>query len=99
MSELNIGTYYRIPFPVQGALVTSENLEEVAKWCDGEVKEADGKKFVKIPSIKSTNEKNTRAYPGAWVLKSDKSYRIYGENAFRSCFVAATAEKPKLHLV
>ena len=38
MPELKIERYVRDPFYVDAIQVTSENLEEVAKWCNGDIR-------------------------------------------------------------
>lgn len=93
--------FTRVPFPVDAVQVTEDNLEELAAWTDGEVKTAkrsirdeNGKptgeketaQYVKIDTHRPLNERQTRAFVGDWVLKSDSGYKIYTAKAFDSCF-------------
>lgn len=60
--------------PVEVVKVTSNNLEEVAKWCGGSVQETESRrvpgrmdKYVLVPTPKETNI--SWAFPGMFVTK------------------------------
>lgn len=91
--------FTRKPFPVDAVQVTEENLNAVAAWCDGEIRYstktlAAGEgvtEKVKIPYVKvdvhhPLNERQTKAYVGDWVLKSDSGFKVYTERAFEKSF-------------
>ena len=91
--------YTRKPFPVDAIQVTEENLKAVAKWCDGEVRystktigdDIETREKIKIPYVKVNvhhplNERQTKAYAGDWVLKSDSGFKVYTERAFEKNF-------------
>lgn len=84
--------YARNSFEVEAVQVTAENLNEVAEWCDGEVRYTvdeernikDAHVKVKIPRV--TRERQRQAFVGDWVLKSDSGFKVYTKAAFASCF-------------
>ena len=94
---LEIKKYNRKSFAVEAIQVTPENMAEVAKWCDGEIK-TDGEKegnlsrdHIKVEVSNPLREKQTKAFLGDWVLKSGKkSFKVYTNNAFYKSFYAVT---------
>lgn len=85
--------YVRKPFFVEAVQVTEENLEQVAEWVPGahirtqRVNDVD-KRYVKLKITKPQNDRQTKAFPGDWVLFSDESgeYKVYTKNAFTRAF-------------
>lgn len=91
MTNLQISTYQRKPFFVEAVRVTEENISELAEWCSGEAKESKtdaGGSFIKVKVHRPLNERQTRAYPGDWVLYAGTGYKVYTDQAFQKCFVA-----------
>lgn len=86
------GKFVRKPFAVEALQVTEENLEEVATWCGGKVRQdEDGQKYVKVQVKNALNARQTEARPGCWVLKSGEvSFKVYGEYAFTKSFQPET---------
>lgn len=84
--------FARKPFVVTGVQVTAENLDEVAEWCGGDVREASRKpgkavqKYVKVRVLRPLNEKQTMAFPGDWILYAGTSYKVYTTKAFFETF-------------
>jgi hypothetical protein len=82
--------FIRKPFTIDAVRVTEENLEEVAKWCGGDVTtETRGKKevrYIKVPVTNPLNERQTKAYVGDWVLHSKSSWKSYTNRAFDDSF-------------
>lgn len=91
---MEIKTFDRKPFSVQAVQVTRENMREVAEWCGGKVetKETPTKngtkreKYVKVPTTKPMNEKQTQAFASDWVLLSEKKFKVYTHRAFVHTF-------------
>ena len=85
--------YVRKPFFVEVVTVDPDNMEEVAKWCGGEVlTEKQGKKtvrYVKVPVHRPMTEKQTKAFDQEKVLKTDTGFKVYTERAFEDCFERA----------
>ena len=98
--SLNIETYTRKAFPVKGVQVTEENIEEVAKWCGGEVRTSvttvlseDGspkgkleRPIIKVSVVHPLNDRQTKAFLGDWVLESDYGFKVYSQRAFNNSF-------------
>ena len=89
--------YNRKPFIVEAIQVTEENLQEIAAWCEGEVqstfrpqKDTDEKEsvdFVKVKVVnRARNDRQTRAYPGDWLLLSEVGFKVYTDRAFKNAF-------------
>ena len=89
--------YLRKPFTVDAVRVTAENIEQVAKWCNGEIKEGkrgpNTEKYVSVPVAKPLNERQTMAFKGDWVLFSAGSFKVYTNRAFEQSF------EPYMHTV
>lgn len=75
--------FMRIPFFVTGYKVTDDNLDAIAKWCEGHVVRANGKAFVRVPVDRPTNKRQTEAHPETWVILSmqrgNRSFKVYTE--------------------
>jgi hypothetical protein len=82
---INPTTYIRRPFEVLAVEVTPENMEEVAEWCSGYL-DADHTKFGKVDVKRALNERQTKAYPGDWVLHASTGFKVYTPNAFHKTF-------------
>lgn len=83
--------YTRKPFPIEAIKVTDENMEDVAKWCGGEIHTQNDKRFIKVDVNRPLTEKQTKAFVGDWVLKarqkvSNSGFKVYTEKAFVHCF-------------
>lgn len=97
--------YSRIPFVVSAVQVTEDNMKIVASVCGGEILystkktgEGENATSVKLPYIKvdvhhPLNERQTKAYAGDWILKSEAGYKVYTEKAFTRSFEKVTAEE------
>lgn len=89
--------FVRKPFAVDAVEVTSENIVDVAQWCGGEVRESEPKKpgqetqsFIKVPVKRPLNDRQTRAYPGDWILSAGTGFKVYTPKAFTSSFEEQT---------
>jgi hypothetical protein len=85
--------FTRKPFEVDAVQVTAQNIDEVAKWCQGEVStDTDGNKYVKVRVLRVLNERQTQAFIGDWVLYAGTGYKVYTAKAFSKSFVEKTDE-------
>lgn len=90
---MNATRFMRIPFFVTGYPVTVDNMEALAKWCEGYVvRSADGRsQFIRVPVERATSKKQTEAYPGSWLIVSNqrgnRSFKVYTEEWLRKQFV------------
>jgi hypothetical protein len=68
--------------------ITSDNFDEIAVWCQGEIQqdEATGKKFIKVRVQYPMNPRQTQAFVGDWLLYTDRGYKVYTTKAFTSAF-------------
>lgn len=80
---MEIEEYTRKSFTVKAVHVTVANIEEVAKWCGGVIKQ---RRFIKVPVEKPQNDRQTQAYIGDWVLESGKGFKVYTNAAFSRSF-------------
>lgn len=79
--------YVRKPFEVEAVGVTEENLEALADWCHSEVRtEDDGRKYVKVRVARAMNERQTKAFPGDWILYAGTGFKVYTDKAFERTF-------------
>lgn len=71
----------RQPFYVMGIEVTSENMDAIARWCQGHVIRSGDRSFVRVPVDRATNRRQTEAYVGTWVMASKQrgvqSFKVY----------------------
>lgn len=91
-------TYVRKPFPVQAVRVTEKNINQVSLWCEGEIKglgEHDGRwgVFIEVKVVNPDPNKprQSQAFVGDWVLKSEQGFKVYTDRAFEKSFDSATA--------
>lgn len=78
--------YVRKPFEVEAVEVTEDNIEEVTKWCQGTLRE-EGRRHIKVRVARALNERQTKAYPGDWVLYAGTGFKVYTPKAFEKTFV------------
>jgi hypothetical protein len=83
--------YMRKPFICKGFEVTDDNMDAIARWCKGSVVRDDvPRPFVRVPVLRPTNERQTRAYVGTHVIVSIfdgvKSYKVYKPEWLLSTF-------------
>lgn len=85
--------YIKKPLYVDAVRITRRNFAEVVKWCEGRVQteradnhENPGKKYIKILTHNPINTRQTKAFIGDWVLKTDRGYKIYTHKAFCETF-------------
>lgn len=86
--------YVRKPFYIDAVQVTTENLEDIAKWVESEVRhDVDGTKYVKVRVHRPLNDRQTKAYVGDWVLKAGGGFKVFTPKAFASNFELAAEVK------
>lgn len=84
--------YVHRPLFVEAIQVTAENMVAVAEWCSGSVqipgersKDIPGP-FIKVRALRPAHEKQTMAFEGDWVVKSDRGFRVFNNTAFEANF-------------
>ena len=93
---MQVKQFVRRPFTVDAVQVTEENMEDVAKWCGGDVRtlkakiDGDehevGSKFIKVRVYRPMGERQTMAFVDDWVLYAGKGYKVYTDPAFTKTF-------------
>lgn len=73
--------FMRQPFIVTGYQVHEEDMDAIAKWCQGHVIRNTERPFIRVPVDRPTNRKQTEAYLGTWVLlfnqRGENSFKVY----------------------
>lgn len=93
--------FARRPFYVDAVQVTNENIDEVAKWCLGEVlvteklASAEEEKYIKVRVHRPLSERQTMAFVGNWVLYAGTGFKVYTPKAFENSFEVHD-EEPKV---
>lgn len=81
--------YVRKPFYVEAVQVTAENMEDVAKWCSGELrKQGEDESYIKVWVQRPLDERQTKAFIGDWVLYAGTGFKVYMTKAFEKSFEA-----------
>lgn len=84
---MNSEKYVRKPFAVDAVQITADNINEVALWCQGEVKTNDkGDAYIKVRVHNPMNDRQTMGFVGDWVLYAGKGYKVYTDKAFQNSF-------------
>ena len=80
----------RKPFYVDAVRVTAGNMPAIAEWCGGEIHattpEEGLKRYVKVPVERPSNDRQTKAYAGDWVLKANGTFKVYTNKAYLNGF-------------
>lgn len=91
--------FARRPFFVDAVQVTSENVEDVAEWCMGEVRTTEQtaeEKYVKVRVLRPLTERQTKAFVGDWVLYAGTGFKVYTPKAFEKSFEPLGTHEVKL---
>lgn len=78
--------YVRKPFEVDAVQVTEGNIEEVKDWCQGTLQQDGNRQFIKVHVARALNERQTKAFPGDWVLYAGAGFKVYTNKAFHKTF-------------
>lgn len=85
--------FARKPFYVDAVRVTEGNMEEVAKWCQGEIKtEGDAgraeeeTRYISVKVHRPLTDRQTQAFVGDWVLFAGSGFKVYTPKAFDKSF-------------
>jgi len=93
--------YLRKALYVDAVRVTADNFDEVADWCQGDIKQDDGpggngKKYIRIRAHNPKGPRQTKAFVGDWVLYHERGYKVYTNKAFLASFdEAALVDLPR----
>lgn len=91
---INPSKFLRKPFYVDAVRVTEENIEEVAEWCEGEVRSAEKGRYIKVRVRRPLNVRQTCAHIGDWVLSAGSGFKVYTPKGFKESFDPAENSAP-----
>lgn len=83
---MNVQQFTRKSFPVEAVQVTATNMEEIATWCNGDIRTEEGVRYIKVRVHQPINERQTKAFVNDWVLYAGKGYKVYKDAAFSKSF-------------
>lgn len=85
--------YIKKPLYVEAVRITRGNFSEVVAWCKGQIRtehakhpQNPGKKYIKIEAHNPINTRQTKAYVGDWVLKTERGFKVYSHKNFTESF-------------
>lgn len=85
--------YVKKPLHVEAVRVTKRNFNELVKWCRGKVQtespespQNPGAKYIKIQAHNPINNRQTKAFVGDWILKTDRGFKVYTHQTFKQSF-------------
>lgn len=82
-----LSKFARKPFYVDAVRVSEDNLEEVAKWCSGEIfTDSMEGRYVKVRVHRPLTDRQTKAFVGDWVLFAGTGFKVYTPKAFDKSF-------------
>jgi hypothetical protein len=95
---LKVEMYSRIPFDVQAIKITAANINDIAIWCGGHVKDVAYKvagsktmlPCLKMPGNGPLKGKLVTAMLNSWVVYFQGEFRFYRENSFNQAFLQKT---------
>lgn len=87
---LAVSRYTHVPLYVEAVQITADNMSAATEWCGGSVQtDTEKKQFIKVATIRPLRERQTMAYVGDWILKTDVGLKVYTDKAFKRGFIHA----------
>jgi hypothetical protein len=100
MSALKTKRFIKKPLYVEAVRITRRNFNDVVRWCEGHIRTESsdhptnpGAKYIKVEVHNPINTRQTKAYVGDWVLKTDRGFKIYTHKAFTDSFDEARRDR------
>lgn len=91
-NPLQIQKYLHRPLIVDAVRVTAQNMVAVAEWCGASI-QIPGEKtserpgpYIRVRAFRPAHERQTMAFEGDWVIKSEKGFRVFNNTAFEANF-------------
>lgn len=88
--------FMRIPFFVTGYQITEDNMEDIARWCQGHVIHGADDSFVRVPVYRAAHPRQTEGRVGEWVIVSiqrgRRSFKVYTDEWLRKQFIEIPTE-------
>jgi hypothetical protein len=93
MAAVKTKRFMKKPLYVEAVRITRRNFNDVAKWSNGRIQtdsadhpQTPGARYIKIDAHNPISTRQTKAYLGDWVLKTDRGFKIYSDKAFGESF-------------
>lgn len=83
---MDIQKFVRRSFDVRAVQVTEDNLEEVTAWAHGDLQGDGDRIYISVKVKHPLNKRQTQAFVGDWVLKTQKGFKVYQDEAFKRNF-------------
>jgi hypothetical protein len=89
---LKTKTFVPRSFPIEGIEVKADNIEEVAKWCFGDVrsgskkKEGPVEKYIKIRVYRLQDKSESRAFVGDTILYFASGFKVFTRAQFEKSY-------------
>jgi len=92
------GKFTRKTFNVEAIQVTAENMQEVAEWCGGTLKDARDLPryntsttavwYIRVPVVlsKAKTYRPNQAFISSWVVKTGQGFSVYTKKGFGVSF-------------
>lgn len=87
--------YTRVPFTVDAAQVTKDNMEALAVLAGGACVNGS---YIKLDIKTAHSERQTKAYVGDWILRMGESYKAYTKTAFERNFLLIKPLGPNVQM-
>lgn len=90
-----------VPVRIEAIRVTAENMDEVAKWCEGEIRiDSDtNRPYIKVDVFRPMTKRQTQAYAGDWVTISRTGNKVYLHQSFRRSFIEVVSDEKAAELL
>jgi len=91
--KMTFEPYYRWPFAVEAVQVTADNMDALATEFQGlilmssETKLHKSAPYIKVDVHRPIHDRQTKAFAGDWILRSEIGLKVYTQSAFESSFV------------
>jgi len=83
--------FVRKPLYVEAVRITRDNFEEMATYCQGDIRfdpkgKGSRKKYIHVRVHNPKNERQKTAFVGDWLLYTETGYKVYTNKAFNLAF-------------
>lgn len=95
MKKIQSIKFVRKPIYVDAVRVTVENMPQVAEWCESAIStttlrgRATSIPYIKVDVHRPASPRQTQAFVGDWVLKSNTGFKVYQDAPFHDSFERA----------
>jgi hypothetical protein len=87
------GLFMRRPQLQEARRVTSENFEEVAAWCEGDIfGESTDDPYIRVPHKGNKSRDLVEAHIGQWIFKIRKTCAVYAHSYIMKNFIRVEAD-------